>query len=514
MFFSDERLHFFNPLTGKYREVIVSCLRLLYQRLYTDLRDYGHSLNRDQILDIFVEASARCALLDDTPDAQTPAKEGRFKSQREQATFVLNRLLDSGWLQRNFDETTLTSSYGFSRVGRLCTQPFVETNSERFRTRHRNTRNTRNSLQAFLRGGEIHDLLDAVEYSERIISDFTDVIAELEERKRDLVREVEAQQLVQEATEQFFEFMEKRFQPDLSVRLSADSVEKYRDEISCLLDDIRQLGDQPKADAERQLRTQLPDMVVAKQSLLLNLLDAIELRLKNASDIMLPALRKALNSFTQRADIIIRQLSYISSQGGDDLVDVCKQLSQLPEDEQAARLGRAADQLSGMSLGYVDAAHNRLHATRTRRVVRSQLGAMADVDTAARRELYVQQVLDQAFSVSNGAVKRYLVDALQKTNSVTSAQLPINNATDFLAVSHAIEVATVNNLSSEFSFQVTDLNRTYSNEFFAQADEFEIRLLEKVDTQTIGLVSDPQDHTEEHYESKDRAINPTQDAKA
>src|SRR5690606_2833599 len=95
----------------------------------------------------------------------------------------------------------------------------------------RNTRNTRNALDAFAQQGEIHDLLDAFEYSERIISDFTDVIAELDERKRQLVQEVEAQVLVQRATEEFFEFMEKRFQPDIAIRLSADSVEKYREDI-------------------------------------------------------------------------------------------------------------------------------------------------------------------------------------------------------------------------------------------------------------------------------------------
>ena len=55
-------------------------------------------------------------------------------------------------------------------------------------------------------------------------ADFSDVIAELEERKRQLVRDVEAQQLVQRASEEFFEFMEKRFVPDLAVRFSEDSV--------------------------------------------------------------------------------------------------------------------------------------------------------------------------------------------------------------------------------------------------------------------------------------------------
>ena len=65
----------------------------------------------------------------------------------------------------------------------------VESAGGRFRTRHRNTRNTRNSLKSFLDRGEVYDLLDAYEYSERIVSAFSDVIAELDERRRRLVRE-------------------------------------------------------------------------------------------------------------------------------------------------------------------------------------------------------------------------------------------------------------------------------------------------------------------------------------
>ncbi len=34
-FFCDERLHFFRPLTGKYREQVMACLRELYARLYS-----------------------------------------------------------------------------------------------------------------------------------------------------------------------------------------------------------------------------------------------------------------------------------------------------------------------------------------------------------------------------------------------------------------------------------------------------------------------------------------------
>ena len=111
MFFSDSRQHFFNPLTGKYRELVAECLRLLYQRLYTDLRDYGHAINREQLVDIFKEAIARAPILDSDADLEEgsadDANEGRFKSQRDLASFIINRLIENGWLDKQVDETGL-----------------------------------------------------------------------------------------------------------------------------------------------------------------------------------------------------------------------------------------------------------------------------------------------------------------------------------------------------------------------------------------------------------------------
>ena len=84
MFFSDHRLHFFRPLTGKYREVVVECVRLLYQRFYTDLTGYGQQHGRDYIIDVFIEAIARAPLLDD----EEGAPEGRFKDARALAKAI------------------------------------------------------------------------------------------------------------------------------------------------------------------------------------------------------------------------------------------------------------------------------------------------------------------------------------------------------------------------------------------------------------------------------------------
>ena len=106
MFFSDERLQFFRPLTSKYREQIVECLRLLHGRLYSASADYGESLRREQVLDIFSEALQRAPLLDGDEEDQ-----GRFKSSREQAGWILNTLVDHGWLERQVDQVTFQSTY-------------------------------------------------------------------------------------------------------------------------------------------------------------------------------------------------------------------------------------------------------------------------------------------------------------------------------------------------------------------------------------------------------------------
>lgn len=500
MFFSDSRQHFFNPLTGKYRELVAECLRLLYQRLYTDLRDYGHAINREQLVDIFKEAIARAPILDADTDLEEgsadDANEGRFKSQRDLASFIINRLIENGWLEKQVDETSLQSSYGFSRMGRLFTQPFADNDANQFRTRNRNTRNTRNSLQAFYDQGEINDLLDAYEYSERIISDFTDVIAELEERKRQLVREVESRQLIQQASDEFFDFMETVFKPDLEVRLSADSVEKYRDQISDIITKIRRkrkygLGDPDtaakdwRAVMEIRLRKALPQKVVQGVSLLETLLQTIDSRLKNACDIMLPALRRALNTFTQRADIIIRQLSYINSRGQDDLMDIYHALGKLSGEQQDQLLLEQGEFIASINMGFVDPAQIQLRAPRRVQVVRSMLDEERALDVDAQKTLFIQQALDKAFILQSSSLREYVHDALVKTGEVRSSQLEAKSMQELLNLSHAVEVGAAANLSSRYRFEVTQdavwlqgKPLVTKDNYFVQRDEFVIRLID------------------------------------
>lgn len=470
MFFADNHLYFFKPLTGKYREQVFACLSAIYSRFYTSHADYSRSFDREQIQDTFAEAITRTPLLDGEEEISTP------RDEREQANWVLNLLLEHGWLERQTDEATLQSSYGFTRIGRLFTQPMVETAGGRFRTRHRNTRNTRNALRAFLDRGEIYDLLDAYVYSENIVADFSDVITELDERKRQLVRDVEAKQLVQRAADEFFDFMEKKFMPDLAVRLSADSVEKYRDEIAELIARARRKQREFKATAERELRRAAPELITENQrSLYLTILDGIDNRLHAACEVMLPALRRALHGFTRRADIIIRQLSF-SGSAGNELLTVCRQLAVLNDDEYNSLLATTGEQLATLNLGFVDPGSLYLHNARSRRVVNTSVENEAMRDPQTLRKLFVQMALDRAFALNNRELRDYLVETLAGGHVVRTGNLPVRDARDLLRAAHAIEAGSAT--EQGYQFRIEPTGQRISTDYYQAMDEFTIELVD------------------------------------
>ena len=474
-FFVDERRHFFRPLTSKFRGQFIDCLRALYERLYGVSADYSRSFNRDQVIEILEEAIVRSPVLDDDAADEFVAPS---RSQREQANWLLNQMLEFGWLERKMDEATLQSTFAFTRHGRLFTQPMVETSGRGFRTRHRNTRNTRNALQSFLDKGEVYDLLDAFEYSERIISDFSDVIAELDDKKRQLVREVEAQQVMQRASDEFFEFMEKRFMPDLAVRLSADSVEKYRDQIDELLTRARRKRKEFKTAVEKELRRTAPELIEHReQSLYLKILDSIGARMHNASMIMLPALREALQGFTRRADLIMRQLNYSGGGVQNHLHALCDRLKRLPEEQQTASLHAAGETLASLNIGFVDPDSLRLNAIRKPRVVNTSVEAASSGDRESRRQMYVQTAVDLAFTFNNQGQRDYVIQALSDGHRIHSQNLPVGNARELLMSAHIIELGAPS--SSEFEFRILPTMNRVRTDYFEAVDEFTIELIER-----------------------------------
>ena len=77
----------------------------------------------------------------------------------------------------------MVTRFPFQEQGGMFAQTLAEFQRKQIKTHHRNTRNTLNSLNAFAHQQTVYDLLDAFDYSERIVTDFSDIIAELEEQR-------------------------------------------------------------------------------------------------------------------------------------------------------------------------------------------------------------------------------------------------------------------------------------------------------------------------------------------
>ncbi len=70
------------------------------------------------MLEVFQEAITRAPVMEEGVEEEFAAP---VRNEREQANWILNQLLEHGWLECLVDEASLQSSYAFSRTGRLFT---------------------------------------------------------------------------------------------------------------------------------------------------------------------------------------------------------------------------------------------------------------------------------------------------------------------------------------------------------------------------------------------------------
>ncbi|WP_298636951.1 Wadjet anti-phage system protein JetA family protein [uncultured Umboniibacter sp.] len=467
MFFSGSRAHFFRPLNGKYREVVSACLAGLYRRQFTSLADYGQSLSRQQVIDTFADTIARSG-------AQFEDETELLASDpRKLALWIFNQLRENAWLDERADAVSMTASYGLSVVGRNFAQAFVADNPLQVRTHHRNTRNTRNALKAFVVGHDVHDLLDACEYSERIIADFSDIIVELEQRRNQLVDQVKNEGEADVAADSFFDFLERRFEPDLAVRLSADSVERYRDEILQLLRKFRETKKVTRLQVERDLRALKLEGFSEHEIWYEQLLRMIEQRLRNACDVMLPAVRDALTSFTQRADAIIRQLTSLSSGAVQSSSDALAQLGRVPNAKRERILSQLAEEMGTVEIGFIDPGQVKPLKRRATDALVQTAEAKIEVSDEGQRLIQISALLDKAFAMSH----QQFVEALQNIvgdEVSTTADWKIDKPLDLMMLANIVAAGAASG-SGDSDFEVASTGETEHDEYFDSRDKFTIK---------------------------------------
>jgi len=472
MFFQADREHFFRPLTGKYREVVAACLKSLYQRLYSPDADYAYHLTREDLRDLFAQALRETPLLAEEFDQDDRDYFRTAKDESAKANEILRLLTDTGWIEKYTDKGSMVTAYRFSKTGKIFSEGLFRFEFRGFKTRQRNVRNTKNALQAYLRDGDPYDLIDAVDFSQQVVSDLSDDISELHERKRQLMKA--AVQKIATAVEDFLQYMDQHFVPDLAIRLAADSVERHRHRIRQIIQHIQQWPLEKITRSNDKLCQMTGRQSRADEPLLFRLLDLIHNAVESACLLKSPELRAALDSFINRADLIIKQATALSiGLKESPLAEAMEDLAQLPLQRQDEKLRDAARCLATCRVRLVDPKRVRLRKSVQRKPIET-IYQISEPSAEEQRQAVLRDAMDMAFAVSMDQVRHEIEKQMGNNNSLRCSHIIVKDVPSLLALSHAVEIASLSAQDGKVGFTLEATGERFSTPYL-EGEDFIIR---------------------------------------
>lgn len=430
MFFEGARASFFRPLSGKYREMVATCLQTLYLRLHGPAADYTALFTREDLRDLFATEIAHHAPLDGDGEAVPD-------DPHERATLIIRALIDDGWIEEHRDRAALRKTLRFSRAGKRFAEALAHDRLGGLKSRQRNVRNARNALEAFVRDADPFNLIDCAIYADRVASDLTDDIEDLGERRAQMLQQ--AAEHSAQAIADFVSYMDRVFIPDLAVRLSADSVERHKGEILRLIRDIRERGPADRAALSERLRPLVGEFAeaCAGDDILDGLLSRIERTVTSACRAKMPELRRALSGFVRRSQMIVASAYALAARR--ESMQAMNALRRATPAQRDAMLAGIADRMLPRPPELIDPGALRLPGKRAERVYAAEVDV--PVPTRAQlRDAAIRRALDDAFAVDLEDLRAALLEQLGSNPGIAASDLLVSDARTLLLLSHIIEL--------------------------------------------------------------------------
>jgi len=438
-FFEGERSRFFRPLNSSRRELVVACLRVLYERLHGPAADYAHNLTRDALRELLLPV-VRDRLDLALPDAELDEFNAPEVNDPQQLTGVLIRaLLADGWLEQFADRHGLVTAFRFSRPGKLFAEALWALDRPS-RSRQRNMRGCRNALDAALSArGDAHDIVDAYEYAEKVIEDLTDGI----DYFQNLVRHLMQSASVHTQWSEFVEFLD-RFQREYSKQLTADNATLNRQAIRQNLDKLRVVPDAKFKRMDEQLHD-VANWAVKEhigQSVYEWLLSRIEDIVDAACESKQPGFLKAMETYLKRVNgLALQSMMLRSGQTRHSYLAAIQKLSESPKDKQDQLLARIGEQLASAEVRVLDPASFKLRtATQRRKAVTVTVRPRASREE--RLAAAMARAESETFSIPNELVAEKLRSDLRIfQHPIRVSALPTSTARDVIRAMQAVEAA-------------------------------------------------------------------------
>lgn len=464
-FFEGERHKFFRPLHSSRRELVVACLRALYERLHGPAADYAHNLTRDALKELLlpvVREHQDAVEADGEPDEfSTPDS----RDPQQLTALLIRALLRDGWLEQFPDRQGLVTAFRFSRPGVLFAEAFWSLNRPSH-SRQRNMRSCRNSLDAALtERGDAHDLVDAYEYAVQVNRDLSEGIDYFQELLRRLMREA----TLHSQWDEFVEFLE-RFRRNYSKQLTADNATLNREAIRQKLEKLRLAVPAKQQRMEAQLHDIAQWAVKEHTGATVYdwLLDRIDDIVNAACESKQPGFIKAMDSYLKRVAGLVQQSMMLrTGQNRHAWLAAVQRVARLEPARQDRLLAAIGDRLAFVELRLLDPASFRLRSAAQRRKAVT-VSIQPRPSREARLEAAMKRAENEAFAVAN----EELADKLRRElelfrHPIRLSALPTRTARELLEVLQTVEA--VRNTKAR-DLQATRLPTRHDNEYFSGAD--------------------------------------------
>lgn len=432
-FFTGRRVDFYKPLTGKYRGVVEFVLIQLYEAFFGRRYTYAHSMDREEVKNIILDGLQRVPLMDNEGEEREVVRSDSLTANE-----ILRDLVRHDYLSEYIDTESMKTRIRFSLQGRNQARFFADADKPELKMPQRNVRNCRSSLASYVRDGDPADLISAADFAQRIVQDFAEAEDHIDEEKKKLIAGASKEY----AVKGYFDYMDRRFIPDHSIRASKDSVTRFHDQIQGMLDALWMKPEAEIKAMELAAREARPDLIRAGAPVVLTLINEMRDHLAEAMNQRMPRLLQAAGDFGSLASFVAMQASIVSGVGGlNAFSELSERLKGMSEDEQDRVLEGMLWNVMPPQVMFVDESLIRVRKGVERAVIPTH--QEIPVETREERlEATIRRALDAQFGISIEDIREQVLGKVAaQGRSMRLSELPMERYQDLLFLTHAVEAA-------------------------------------------------------------------------
>lgn len=474
-FFQQGRHDLFRPLTGPWRAVVADVLIRLYDGFFGQQGNLTHCIDRDNLRVLIGQSLQEAPVIEDEIVAGDDAVMTQ-KDESGKVNEIIRRLKGFGWIETFEDPSTRRELYRFTRAGQKISELLAEYDSPLLKMTQRNVRNTKNSLMAFHGNGDPYDLFMALDHSRRVVRDLAEDIAEIHEKRRQVIAEAAHEVAISD----YVAYMKEKFEPITSVKLRADSVYRHERDIREIVNSFGEIDYERLKVMESEARV-FKAVGPNESAIIHQTLSEILGNIRDAMQSKMSELSSAVSAYTDRTTFLALQASIVAGTSGlAALGRAMDATAGLERDAQDLVLAAMCERAMPFRVQLVDQSSLRVRKGFTRAIV--QEVQISHVPTREERmEAFIRQAESNAFSVSVRDVRDMLETKASELNkgreSFLLSEIEVKSYDDLLFLTHAVESA-YDPASGLLRFDCTPLGMRKSNEY-VEFEDIEIKIAGK-----------------------------------